>query len=203
MFSLSRAAALKYRHRRGDYQILSAIREGGMGGFMKILVIEDKKYELERAREAVEKAGHTCIPLLITGEEKDDFLSQRLSIRLMEEVDAVITDLHFPCVGCYSPVAAKYKESPPPAGLLVAIVAISFNKPVVICTRCDDGLGHHGVNYAWIYDGLLNTAVEGGLYNSWGENWDPPLCIVTTEGDKKDWELAVRLVVRRVSEGRW
>lgn len=173
---------------------------------MRILLVEDKAEEQEKALSAVLAAGHTL----------DDFQGERFEAlkgmsngvynpKLFErwnrvyryalngtfgmrppqeedKVEGIITDLHFHA-------APNPKGSPPAAGLLVVLDAIRAGIPVVVCTNSEEVGGHHAEALSWIFDGYVSTFKkwwEGGAPFGWVED--------------KDWAKAVSLLERMVSK---
>lgn len=145
---------------------------------MKLLIIDDKQEELEKAVRIGKEFGHE----IITSNPSENYAEW---VKLIGSVDAVITDLMF------KPQGARCKEIPP-AGLLVVIHAISLQKPVAICTSAGDedkSWGHHG-EIGWIYDKYIEIAkyskCSGGLPFSFVED--------------KNWEWAIRSVENKIKK---
>ena len=137
---------------------------------MKILVIDDKPEQLKRAMEAVEAAGYDC--------EVAQSLSE--ARKFIESADGILTDLEFNPFTGDSKLYNAYSVNPPPAGLLVVIMAMQFKKPVAICT---DG-EHHGEKLSWLFDGYWAALACGQVDDN-----DP----LPTFGwnDRKDWANAL------------
>ena len=125
----------------------------------RILVIEDKRTEIEKAILAGKEAGHEVIAINPT------YQRTRTWINAMQEVDGVITDLMF------EPINTRNKDIPP-AGLMVVIHAIACGKPVVICTNDSEVGGHHGETIGWLFDGYI-TNFQGDQPFGWedGKDW--------------------------------
>lgn len=141
---------------------------------MKIGIIDDKKDELEKAIEIVEKKGHEAIVIYMgPGHEKP--LGPLL--RQLDDVDCIITDLMFNPL----PNTPYYDSNIPPAGLLVVIYGLGRNKGVVVCTNTDEVGGHHEKALGWIFDGSFAFFELTSL---------PTLPIAWEES--KDWEEAVK-----------
>lgn len=142
---------------------------------MRILCIDDKPEELERAKKAVTDANHEFVGILMDGSSVlEDHLQE------FRDADAVITDLQ------YIPLSTRhkaYRDIPTncPGGLLAVIVAMHFGKPVVVCTEIKTR-DHHGPELGWIHDSL---PLETSLRKS-------PLYIV----ESKMWDYAVESIVR-------
>lgn len=155
---------------------------------MKILVIDDKREELERAITAVEKHGHTAIPVHVVKEDLHSWIESKV-----DEADCVITDLMFNPTG-YNINSDTYDKSPPPAGLLVVIFALAKGKPAVICTNAQEVGGHHAEAISWIFDSTrcffksstdaITMKYKRGL----------PLLPIGWE-ESKNWEAAVQAVI--------
>lgn len=150
---------------------------------MKIMVIDDKWEELERAKKAVEETGNECIAI------NPEFTFLEI-LKKMPEVDGIITDLMF----CPSNPVGNYPTEVPPGGLLVIINAISLSKPVVVCTNCYESEqdGHHGKTISWIHDSYIGPIlyeIKEKLPFGWleeGLGWQEE---VKREG--KNWSKAV------------
>ena len=157
---------------------------------MKIMVIDDKYQELEKAEKAVKDAGHECIAI-------NPELAFLKILEKMSEVDGIITDLMF----CPSNIVGNYPTEIPPGGLLVIIHAISLSKPVVVCTNCYESEqdGHHGKTISWIHDsyiGPLLYELKLGLPFDWleeGSGWQEE---VKKRG--KNWPKAVEALLQRI-----
>ena len=125
---------------------------------MKILVIDDKDEELEKARTAVESKGWEALTFNPTsGSRRNSW------IKLIETVDAVITDLMW---------SRNNNPTPDPAGLMVVIHALSLGKQVVVCTNSQEVGGHHGEAMSFIYDGYLVSTYPGPFGWEEGKSWD-------------------------------
>jgi len=136
---------------------------------LKILVIDDKKEELEKAKEAVLQAGHEVVAIQPGKYPAQRFLGNWIGDEIAK-VDAVITDLYFQSKIQFAETdSGKF----PPAGLLVVIEAILQNKPVVICTD-----GSHHEETGWIFDGYIS-----------GNRWGPQRFYLR---DCKNWERAIQ-----------
>lgn len=139
---------------------------------IRIIIIDDKSEELERAKVAVEAAGHEAIAF-------SDFSYYRDTPSVwkqMAEADGVITDLFFdPCCNTNPDVRGAYSVNPPAMGLVVAIHALHIGKPVVICTS---GY-HHGPELSFVYDAYVSSNMRDCAIG-WQEG--------------KDWSEAVKLL---------
>lgn len=136
---------------------------------MKILVIDDRKEELENGKKAVEENGWECITCNPTSEKW---------MPLINEVDGIVTDMFWN----YSNHGEK------PSGLLVVIQAISLGKPIVVCTKAGDYYeGHHGKELAFINDGYISTT--GRVLGPFGWNdekdWRRAVNILSHQFKKK------------------
>ncbi|OGG48937.1 hypothetical protein A3G63_03400 [Candidatus Kaiserbacteria bacterium RIFCSPLOWO2_12_FULL_52_8] len=151
---------------------------------LRILCIDDKPSELDRARKEVEAAGHKFVGIHAGTKWLSEFLPE------IRTADAIITDLHF------RPYPEAHDEGDDVllSGLLVVIHALGLGKPVAVCTEMDTdyGTGHHGKTYSWIHDAYLEGDDE---------------CIGPTEdigGERKylilighkDWKRAVWRIIR-------
>lgn len=159
---------------------------------LHILVVEDTVEEQEKARQAIEAAGHTCTIVSSLRYDEETGLVDAVTDEAMQNADAVITDLHFfpDSYVMRSRKGAddermKYglffdpeKGQLPPCGLLVVIDALVAGKPVVICTAGD----HHGPAMSWIYDRYLRL-----LHRTQAFGWN----------DRKDWIEAVKQLEER------
>ncbi|MBD3359282.1 MAG: hypothetical protein GF365_01055 [Candidatus Buchananbacteria bacterium] len=151
---------------------------------MKIICIDDKQDELDKAKDAVEKAGHDFIGILAGQKDLIEWIFQIEN----SNVDAVITDMFFNAVDARHRHAFNY-DNPPPAGLIVVLHSIAHNKPVVVCSSMDCDYKenyHHGAKHGWIWDGYLNTAMD--------EEHNPVFRLVR----QKDWELAVNCIIEEI-----
>ncbi|MEO6078086.1 MAG: hypothetical protein ABIP54_04830 [Candidatus Andersenbacteria bacterium] len=141
---------------------------------MKVLVIDDKPDEREKAAEAVRAKGWECI--ICDPTEDSEFFWQDL----IAEADAVITDLmwNFPSGG------QQYEK---PQGLLAVIHCLFLQKPVVICTNASEhSRGHHGEEIAFIYDGYVKSlsVLKGFPKGKKPFRWE----------EDKDWAKATELL---------
>ena len=139
----------------------------------RILIVEDKNEEMEKAILTGKELGHEITAINPT-EGKGTW------IEFVPDVDGVLTDLMF------SPCGTRGKGVPP-AGLLVVIHAALNGKPVVVCTdECsrDEKWGHHGEAVGWIWGGYLGKF----RFN------EKPFGFV---GDK-NWERAFELLKKRM-----
>jgi hypothetical protein len=140
---------------------------------MNILVIDDKREEREKAKAAVEEAGHKAIVLSDASEQ----YSENSIWKLIEGVDGVITDLYFNPRCSNSEVERYYDSNPPPMGLVVALQAVHVGKQVVICT-CGN---HHGTELSFVFDAYKPESRAFG--------WE----------ERKDWAQAVKLLEERIA----
>lgn len=170
----------------------------------KILIVEDRLDEQDRARQVVEMVGFE--PIVAS------FLTD--AVEVMLSADGVMSDMFFPPYnplkrfGFKEEVAAEelkatfekfgllgdlveseraYLDEPPPCGLLIVISAMATGKPVVVCT---DGTteGHHGVKLSWIFDSFVARSTHGGL---------PPEVFPFGWNDRKDWADALSKLIDR------
>lgn len=144
---------------------------------IKIIVIDDKREELERAKEAIEAAGHEAILFEDVSDWRNPIWKQ------MEEADGIITDLYFNPRHSNDQVTAHYERSLPAMGLVVALHALHIGKPVVICTSGD----HHGTELSFVFDCYVSAA-EYNIGFGWEEN--------------KDWAIAVKML-ETGAKNRW
>lgn len=142
---------------------------------IKIIVIDDKREELDRAKAAIEAAGHEAFTFSNFSYRRDvpSVWEQ------MEGADGVITDLFFNPRHSNDEVNAHYDQSPPPMGLVVALHAVHVGKPVVICT-CGN---HHGPELSFVFDCYLSGRSSRAF--GWEEN--------------KDWSEAVKRLEERLA----
>lgn len=146
---------------------------------IKIIVIDDKREELERAKAAVEAAGHEALCFDDLSDWRNPFWKQ------MEEADGVITDLHFHPRRGGDKAQEVYEKSIPPMGLVVALHALHIGKPVVICTSGD----HHGPELSFVFDSYV-SASEYNIGFGWEENKDWATAVKMLEtGAKSRWDL--------------
>lgn len=145
---------------------------------MQILCIDDDTKQLYcAAKGAVEAAGHEFKGILTTDQSMYGWMKQ------IEYADAVISELYF------NPLAKGDKPwvigpcPSPPAGLLVAIQAMAFKKPVALCTFIGGDYPNFGNKYGWIYEGYISPNTQFTK---------PQLTLI----DDKDWNRAVRAVTR-------
>ena len=118
---------------------------------MKVLIIDDKPVQIERAVAAAKAKGWDVIvsnPSILR--EHCDINTDW--IKMVSEVDGVMTDLMW-----------NHREhGEKPMGLLVVIEALMQGKPVVICTNSGPySGGHHGEALSFIYDGYRNRSAFG------------------------------------------
>jgi hypothetical protein len=148
---------------------------------MKILCIDDRQDELEKANQAVVAAGHEFLGALMDGSET---LGAQLKKKL-PAADGVISDLHF------APIARGHREYRSadgfPGGLLAQIEAMAADKPFVFCTAMDSvdpSDYHHGARFAAIHDSEC-TAVVYRLYDGYSNGCET-----------KNWERALKSVLK-------
>ncbi len=164
-------------------------RASGKERKMKIMVIDDRREELEEAEKAVKDAGHECVAM-------NPEISFQAILREMQNVDGVITDLMFLPQGFLGK-----PTDVPPGGLLVIIHALSLLKPVVVCTNCFDKEteGHHGKTISWIHDSYIAPLLyklKWRLPFGWleeGPRWNQKVKRVG-----KDWSKAVDALIQRI-----
>tara|TARA_Y100000031_G_scaffold154095_1_gene200850 strand:+ start:1451 stop:2014 length:564 start_codon:yes stop_codon:yes gene_type:complete len=177
---------------------------------MEIYVFDDKPENVDAANLAIADAGHTPVarreyfkehlprhvlgthlrsaekfgPSLLNESENMRMSRNRnlmyeikWSTRLMSEHGGgIITDLMFH-IGPHHLECAQ-----PPAGLLVALQAVSVGIPVVICTDLEGG-EHHTEAISWIFDGYVSRLGTNPRFPrpfGWVEN--------------KDWGKAIQLL---------
>lgn len=146
---------------------------------IKIIIIDDKCEERERAKAAVEAAGHEAMCFADLSDWRNPFWKQ------MEDADGVITDLHFHPHTGGDEAQEVYEKSIPPMGLLVALHALHLGKPVVICT---DGY-HHGPELSFVFDAYVSSS-EFNIGFGWEENKDWAIAVKMLEtGEKNPWAL--------------
>lgn len=170
---------------------------------MEIHVFDDKAINVEAANLVIAEMGHTPTAtqeywrkvdedLIIRSPEKlalsvpdrafawSDNLFEEInkSIQRMKERDGgIITDLMFH-------ISGHHRDKPqPPAGLLVALHAISAGVPVVICTNANEVGGHHAEAISWIFDGYVSKFRNPSMSCPFG--WV----------EDKNWTEAVHLLV--------
>lgn len=149
------------------------------GETMKILVVDDKEEQQELAVKAVKESGHEAVVAVCLPD----------AIRLLDDVDGVVTDLHFGIGGANDNVRGQYESCPPPCGLMVVIAAINVGKPAVVCTDGD----HHGPEISWIFDGYLSQ-VRRPMYDI----HEPcPEYLPFGWEDRKEWKRAVESLITR------
>lgn len=143
---------------------------------MKILVIDDKDQQLDLAKAAAEAMGWQVVATNPTTHETGKNYAVSHWIKLMEDVDGVVTDLMWP--------HADRDEQP--SGLLAVIHAQFLGKPVVICTNSKDYPGgHHGKAIGFINDGY-RTSIQSDCPFGWEED--------------KNWNRAMALLAERVKK---
>lgn len=96
----------------------------------------------------------------------------------------IITDLMFHL----STPSDEDPRNQPPAGILVALLAVAQGVPVVICTNAAEVGGHHAKGISWIYDGYVGRRHSSKCAFGWVED--------------KDYRKAVTLLEARVSANR-
>ena len=139
---------------------------------MKILIIDDRASELERAAGVAKSKG---IEFQLYNPTLDTWVARQASDswpEMLEHVDAIVTDLF------WKPEFVPGQEVP--SGLLVVLQALYRKKLVAICTdasKIDSRRGHHGEKIGFIY--------EGYLQNAWDVNKD---IFPFFWNEEKDWE---------------
>lgn len=117
---------------------------------MKILVIDDKQDEQNKAIEAVQAAGHEAVSIPGTFDRKESWDA-------LSGFDAVITDLYFDPSNYGWESHKTYQQTPPPMGLVVAAHCVFKGIPCVICT---DSF-HHGAEASFIFDSYVAKRFMG------------------------------------------
>lgn len=154
---------------------------------LRILVIDDKAGERQKAKEAIEAAGHEA-----------DVYSSLPSFKKIAKADGVITDLFFdPNV-----YGAQYcdQEAMPPTGLIVALHCLNIGKPVAICTDAD----HHGPEASFIFHAYYASEDFHETYyeaHPEAKDQDPSYDEMIGFGweDRKNWKYAVRYIEEKLS----
>lgn len=144
---------------------------------MKVLIIDDKAEEREKANQAVTAKGWECVVC-------DPTDGTQFWQNLIAEVDAVITDLmwDFPAGG---------KNYEKPQGLIAVIHCLFLQKPVVVCTNADaHSRGHHGEEIAFIYDGYVKLL---SMFKGFPEGKKP-----FRWEETKNWEKATKLLEKQI-----
>lgn len=133
----------------------------------KILVIDNTQVELEIATGFAKEIG---VEIVVSNPSNSS--GWRVLIE-NEDITGVVSDLFWQC--------SRKDKVEHPAGLLVAIVALSLRKPVAICTsafRVDKKEGHHGKKMCWIFDGL-HVDVSNPLFGWFdGKEWSEAIAWV-------------------------
>lgn len=154
----------------------------------KILVVEDKKDERKKAREAVETAGHYCHTAedlheayLALGRFEDaaKLEDQPSSYEGHEKIqwDGVITDLQFPFL------TGVQSEMDPdaPKGLEIVLLCHKLGIPCVVCTD----VHHH--HTGWIKRVLRHITVD----------------VVDDKGTRDDaWQRAFDLLMKQINTSK-
>ena len=141
---------------------------------MKVLIVENNPSELIRAGAVVRSKKWNCLVCDTGSIDPENPRSRWDWIRMIDEVDVVVTDLMWD----HSDHGEK------PMGLLVALHALSRNKPVVICTDAGQrDKGHHGEAISFIYDGYISFLRDAD-------------CAIGFEEDK-DWSRAMDEAAKR------
>lgn len=152
----------------------------------KVLIIDDKATELERAKEAALKLG--LEPIVVNAKDKTEALTIEWSgitkwMTLIPTVDLVVTDLMW---------EVREGHGQKVNGLLVTILAKHFNVPVGLCTDGNDyANGHHDAAISFINDSFIG-GLESAMWIISGENEEkmkkleknPPFVWNT----RKNWE---------------
>ena len=94
-----------------------------------ILIVEDKKEELERAKQVVQKKGAKAVIA------ENLFEAKQLISKLQKVISGIITDLHFP--------ENKKDDINNPCGLAIVTIALRLNLPIVVCSD----INHHHTLY--------------------------------------------------------
>lgn len=161
---------------------------------MKIYAIDDKRTEIAKAEEVIEKNGHeyhltrnmlslyrksVCKFNEDLSYEKSDSAQTEIfrAVKEMKKVGGgIITDMMF-----HLTPPLKEDDPIPPSGLLVVIQCLAAGVPVVVCTDASEVGGHHAQALHWIFDGYVRPARDNeSLPFGWIEN--------------KDWDAAVKLL---------
>ena len=163
---------------------------------MIIYVIDDKREELARAKDAIARNGHQDGDVdYLTNQVADfneDILRKkrhennhggRAQSELFEAVKemkmvsgGIITDMMF-----HLTTPLNDDDQAPPSGLLVVMHALAAGVPVVVCTDASEVGGHHDQSLHWIFDGYVMPAdSKDNLPFGWVED--------------KDWSNAVKLL---------
>jgi len=151
----------------------------------KILVIEDKKDEKAKAREAVEARDYYCYvaedlhdAYLALGEDEEasGMFGANVPNSKKIEWDGIITDLHFPQLNCSEGLAGREEAY----GLEIMVFCSQRGIPCVVCTDMD----HH--HCSWIY--RVAKRLGAGLVADKGHRFDSRVA----------WEEAVRLLSRKL-----
>lgn len=150
----------------------------------KILVMEENRLEIDKAREAIKALGHEMISVQ----------NVSMAIEHMDEADGVITDFLFSPWGTGTvhlqqrAKALGYYENMPPSGTIIMIEAVARQLPIAICVELYEAGQPTFVlpQYAWFYDGYLKSFARGiKAPIDWIEH--------------KDWAKAVERLVGRMS----
>jgi hypothetical protein len=129
---------------------------------VKVLLIDDKSDELQKAREAAERKGWESVVCDVSV-RGPGHCNNCDWIDMVEDVDCVATDLMWD----------HNNRGEKPMGLCVVIHALSRGKPVVICTnRQDFANGHHGEAIGFIYDGYYTSTRTDPFGWEEGKDWD-------------------------------
>jgi hypothetical protein len=151
---------------------------------MKILVMENTTSYHEVAAETIKACGFEpiCVDNIID------------AMQLLNEVDAVITDLYFhvpPCATHHPSLNVSLNE--PPAGLIIAVACANLGKPYVVFTQQDG----HRYDCWWVQaaqEGYRLCKVEEKLF---------PSVVTGTKQACESWAGAVhRLCNLKFTEGQ-
>jgi hypothetical protein len=144
---------------------------------MKVLLIDDKESELQKAVEAASRLGWEYVTF---NPERNEDKSHWID--LVSNVDCVATDLMWVHDD-------RYGEKP--VGLMVVIHCLFMGKPVTVCTNGDDYAGgHHGEAIGFINNYRTNVKYSKGVpkgklpfgWIDW-KNWDHALKFLVTGKD--------------------
>lgn len=147
---------------------------------MKVLVIDDKIEELNRAHKACRAMGWE-MPIRCDTNLEAGFKERRKWAEMIDHVDGVVTDLMW---------AENERDGEKPMGLLVVVHALFRGKPVVVCTNLGEyPKSNHNEAINFIFAGYLNDFFVPG---------EKAFDVV----ENKDWKKSMELLAKQAERAK-